>query len=114
MKQDKKRLNVVPPTLRDKKRYISFSFTKAPQEASNEQELSRIIIKNFEKVNGLFKSIKANISLIWLDKDKKEVLIRVNKDNLDELITSLFFLKYQFGLIKINGISQTIKKGKGK
>jgi len=112
MKLQKKKLNVIPPTLRDKKRYVSFTSSKASSEIKNEQDVFRVIVKNFEKTHGLFKSISANLTIISFNKEEKEVLVRVNKDNLDDLLTSLFFLKDQLGLIRIKSIDQTIKKSK--
>jgi len=110
MNSQKKKLNVIPPTLRDKKRYVLFSFSIVPQGVFSKQDFFRIILKNHEKIYGLFNSISANLNLINFDSNKKEILIRVNKDNLDDFITGLFFLKDQFGLIVIKNISQTIKK----
>ncbi len=112
MNSKKKKLNVIPPTLRDKKRYVSFNVSRIGPEIQNENDVFRIIIKNFEKVHGLFKSVSANITIISFNKQEKEILLRVNKDNLDDLLTSMFFLKDQFSLISIKTISQTIKKSK--
>ncbi|MEI8363830.1 MAG: Rpp14/Pop5 family protein [archaeon] len=112
MKLQKKKLSVIPPTLRDKKRYVLFIVSKMQPDIQNEQDVFRIVVKNFEKIHGLFKSISANLTIISFNKSEKEILVRVNKDNLDDLLTSLFFLKDQFGLIKVKTVSQTIKKSK--
>jgi len=108
----KKKLNVIPPTQRDKKRYVLLYLSKIGSDIKNEQEIYKIIIKNFERIHGLFKSVYSNITIISFNKQEKEILIKVNKDYLDDLLTSLFFLKQQFGLVCVKSINQTIKKSK--
>jgi len=105
----KKKLNVIPPTLRMKKRYVILKCSKL--SITNQAEILRHIIHNFENIFGMFKSINAGIILVSFSFEKKEITLRVNKDNLDDLLTSFLFLERDFGLISIK-ISHTIKKSK--
>jgi len=105
----KKKINVIPPTLRMKKRYVILTVSKLP--TTNQVELIKLIISNFESIFGIFKSINASIILVSFSLDKKEIGLRVNKDNLDDLLTSFLFLEKDFGIISIK-VAQTIKKSK--
>ncbi|MFA7576127.1 MAG: Rpp14/Pop5 family protein, partial [archaeon] len=88
---NKKKLNVIRPTLRHKKRYVHFSFSK--EILSDPYNLFTILNNNFQKVFGVFLTAKANITVIDLDLEKREVIVRVNKFYLNQFLGSLFFLK---------------------
>jgi len=105
----KNRLNVIPPTLRMKKRYVVLKCSKL--DTINQSEVIKKILNNYESIFGVFNLINASIILVSFSFEKKEITLRVNKENIDNLLTSLLFLEKDFGLISIK-ISQTIKKSK--
>ena len=71
----KKKLNVIRPTLRHKKRYVHFSFSKGlSYDAYN---LFMLLNNNFQKIFGIFITAKANITVINLDLEKNEITVRV-------------------------------------
>jgi len=104
----KKKLNVIRPTLRHKKRYVHFSFSKGlSYDAYN---LFMLLNNNFQKIFGIFITAKANITVINLDLEKNEITVRVNRVYLEHFLCSLFFIKRDLGLIVIKKVSSTIKR----
>jgi RNase P/RNase MRP subunit POP5 len=107
----KNKINIIRPTLRHKKIYVILSYSK-DLSSFNLKNLYDIIEKNLEKTYGIFVSVNINFTLISVDNDKKELFIRINKKYLRNFLSSLFFLKEDFGLISIKKIKTTIKKSK--
>ncbi len=108
----KKKLNVIRPTLRHKKRYLEIKLlntNKLNLDLLDTAGLHKIFYKNYQKAFGLFNQIEANITIMDFNKDNKTILIRINRFYLNEFISSLFFLKNELNLFKINKISSTIK-----
>jgi RNase P/RNase MRP subunit POP5 len=127
----KKKLNVIRPTLRHKKKYIELkllntnSINNKINNNSNSNsncsyncnklnildayELHKVFYKNFQKVYGLFSQINVNITVIDFNKNNNVILIRINSLYIKEFVSSLFFLNNELGLFKINKIGSTIK-----
>jgi RNase P/RNase MRP subunit POP5 len=119
----KKRINVIRPTLRHKKRYVILKFIETNNYNSNnllyknlnKLNIYKIISKNFQKIYGLFQQVNANITILDYNLENKEVLIRVNREYLDKFIGSLLFIKNtQLPLFCILEIKNTIKNKKEK
>lgn len=102
------KINVIRPTLRHKKRYICLKVSNNLDEL-DKKKISLIFIRNFQKLYGLFSLTNANISVLEVDSKKKTIVIRVNKVNLDQFLSSLFYLNSDFGLIFVQKVSSTIK-----
>ncbi|MFH0905863.1 MAG: Rpp14/Pop5 family protein [archaeon] len=111
--QKKVKLSIVNKALRDKKRYIVITLLNSSNSKLpilNKEELYRQIERNFENIFGIIKASSANI--LVMDAKDNNILIRVNKNNLEELISSLFFLRLNINnsvsIIKFKSISSTM------
>lgn len=105
----KKKLAVIRPTLRHKKRYVLLELLTFPHNLDSKSiflSLSRAL----QKQSGVFVQLDTNITILDADSKTKNILIRVNKEYLEEFISSLFFAQQELGLIKIKSIKSTIKK----
>ncbi len=94
MSKLKKKLNVIRPTLRHKKLYLKLEYTK--EYSSN---LYTLLLKNYEKINGLFSSLECNLTVMENDYTTKTMVVRLNKAYKESFLSSLFFLKQDLGLI---------------
>jgi RNase P/RNase MRP subunit POP5 len=101
----KKRLNVIRPTLRHKKVYLKISFRKEILK----EKIFFLFSKNYQNTYGLFYLINCNLTLIDFNSNKKEIILRINKDYFDSFLTSIFFLKKDLGAIFILKIKTTLK-----
>ncbi|MDD3975668.1 MAG: hypothetical protein PHN22_00680 [Candidatus ainarchaeum sp.] len=101
-----KKINVIRPTLRHKKRYLKISCFNDLSSYDN-KKLAYIFIKNFQKTHGLFKTSSANISV--LDFKNNIIIIRVNKLFLNDFLSSLFYINNDLGLLFIEKQSFTLK-----
>ena len=101
----KKKIGVISPTLRHKKRYVSFSYSNNVDEKG----IGRLLSDNFLRVHGIFANIEANLMIASNDFKHKKLIVRVNKDLLDKFISSLFFLEKELGLVIVESVSSTIK-----
>jgi RNase P/RNase MRP subunit POP5 len=104
MSQIKKKLNVIRPTLRHKKRYFKLSYSK-----ENHTNIYSLLSKNYEKSYGLFSLIESNLTVMDLNTDKKTIIVRINKDYKSLFLSSLFFLKQDLGLIFVLKEASTLK-----
>jgi RNase P/RNase MRP subunit POP5 len=105
----KKKLAVIRPNLRHKKRYLAIELLTYPQGLDSKtiyQSFSRAL----QKQSGIFVQLETNITIIEMDSKTKTILIRVNKIYLDKFVASLFFAQQDLGLIKVKNIKSTIKK----
>jgi RNase P/RNase MRP subunit POP5 len=105
----KKKLAVIRPNLRHKKRYLAIELLTYPQGLDSKtiyQSFSRAL----QKQSGIFVQLEANITVIDMDSKSKTLLVRVNKEYLEEFISSLFFAQSDLGLIHIKSLKSTIKK----
>jgi len=106
MSKIKKKLNVIRPTLRHRKRYFLLTFTK---EFSLNTKIHSLFLKNFEKIHGLFSLIECNLTVMDFNFENKTVVIRINNNYRSLFLSSLFFLKDDFGLISILKEASTLK-----
>lgn len=105
----KKKLAVIRPTLRHKKRYIQLQLLTF-SGVFDSRSLHGVLIKALQKQSGVFSQTEANITIIDIDQKSKTILIRINKEYLEQFIASLFFAQSELGLLKIKDIKSTIKK----
>jgi len=108
----KKKLAVIRPTLRHKKRYIEIQLLSYPQTLDS-KTIYITLTKALQKNSGVFVQLETNITIIDIDTKTKTLLIRVNKEYLEQFISSLFFAQSDLGLIKVKNIKSTIKKIRG-
>ncbi len=107
----KKRLAVIKPTLRHKKRYLQLQLLTYNQPIDS-KIVQTILYKALQKQSGIFSQIETNITIIDTEQKTKTLLIRINKEYLDTFIASLFFAQSDLGLLKVKDIKSTIKKVK--
>ncbi|HRS42385.1 MAG TPA: Rpp14/Pop5 family protein [Candidatus Diapherotrites archaeon] len=105
----KKKLAVIRPNLRHKKRYVHLELLTYPHALDSKTVYSSLS-RALQKQSGIFVQLEANITIIEMDFKAKTILIRVNKDYLEEFLASLFFAQQDLGLLKIKNIKSTIKK----
>lgn len=105
----KKKLAVIRPTLRHKKRYVLLELLTYPQ-ALDSKSIYLSLSRALQKQSGIFVQQETNITLLEINPNTKTALIRVNKEYLEEFISSLFFAQQELGLIKVNSTKSTIKK----
>lgn len=105
----KKKINVIRPTLRHKKRYVTLKFID-PIVDLDKQKIFSALYKTLQKTNGIFVQISTNITVLEFDFENTTALIRINKDYLSEFLGSLFFLESDYGVIKVISIDSTIKQ----
>lgn len=108
----KTKLGVIRPTLRHKKRYILIKIIN-PAIVLDSKKCYSVLTQSMQKNSGIFHQIECNITILDIDLKSQTILIRINKDYLDEFISSLFFVQAELGLIKILEIKSTIKKLNG-
>jgi RNase P/RNase MRP subunit POP5 len=108
----KKKLSVIRPTLRHKKRYILIKLLDTAINFDSKKIYS-VLTQALLKNSGLFVQVDTNITILEADVVSKTLLIRINKDYLNEFISSLFFAQAELGLLKIVETTSTIKKIKG-
>ncbi|HOD89842.1 MAG TPA: Rpp14/Pop5 family protein [archaeon] len=106
----KKKIGVIKPTMRQKKRYIKLK-VYAQQITQDKYKLENTFKKNLQKIYGLFVDVDTNLKIIEIN-EKNEIIIRINKTYLNQFISSLLFLNKEIGIIKIQKISNTLKKQK--
>ncbi len=104
MSKIKKKLNVIRPTLRHRKIYFKISYSK-----ENNSSPYLILSKNYENNYGLFSLISSNLTLMDYNKDLKNFVVRINKDYGGLFLSTLFFLKQDFGLIYVQKEASTLK-----
>jgi RNase P/RNase MRP subunit POP5 len=105
----KKKINVIRPTLRHKKRYVTLKFIGSTI-IQDKQKIFTLLYKSLQKTNGIFVQISTNITVLDFDSETNIALIRINKDYLSEFLGSLFFLDSDFGEVKVISIDSTIKQ----
>lgn len=105
----KTKLAVIKPTLRHKKRYVQLQLLTYNQSL-DARLIHTILCKALQKQSGIFVQIESNITILETNPKTKELIIRINKEYLDEFIGSLFFAQSDLGLIKVKDIKSTIKK----
>ena len=105
----KKKLAVIKPTLRHKKRYVELQLLSYPQNIDS-KTIYTTLTKALQKNSGIFIQLETNITVIDVDSKTKTLLIRVNKEYLEQFISSLFFAQSDLGPIKVKNIKSTIKK----
>jgi len=106
----KKKINVIRPTLRHKKRYISFNYLK-PLPVTTKIKVYLSLFRSLVQDKGLVIANDANITVLSVDESRKEVLVRINMLYLDDFLSSLFLNK-DFALITNISIKSTIKQFK--
>jgi len=102
----KKKINIIRPTLRHKKRYISFNYSKQ-LSITTKIKIYLSLFKSLVQNKGLVVANNANITVLAVDESKKEVLVRINMLCLDDFLGSLFLNK-DLGLISNITIKSTI------
>lgn len=105
----KKKLAVIRPNLRHKKRYIALELLTYPKSLDS-KTIYLSLGHALQKQSGIFVQLETNITILEMDSKSKTLLIRVNKEYLEEFVSSLFFAQSDLGLIHINSIKSTIKK----
>jgi len=104
----KTKLGVIRPTLRHKKRYILLKLIN-PMVTMEQKKLFSVFTLSMQKASGVFAQVDANITILDIDSKSKTILIRLNKEYIDEFTGSLFFAQNEIGLIKVLEIKSTIK-----
>ncbi|MFA5745919.1 MAG: Rpp14/Pop5 family protein [archaeon] len=107
----KTKLAVIRPNLRHKKRYVQLQLLTYNQSI-DQKIIHTTLCRALQKQSGIFAQIESNITILETNPKTKELIIRINKEYLDEFIGSLFFAQSDLGLIKIKDIKSTIKKVK--
>lgn len=113
-----KKLKILPPTLREKKRYIMFQVISEEGETIDYSDLEQAIWNTCLDFLGEYGVSKASI---WLVKncwnEKKHVgIIRCNHKSVHDVIASLGLIsrlgdtKIIIKIIKVSGTIKTIKK----
>jgi len=97
----KKKINPIPKTLRERKRYFKLNVTN-----KNKDDVKKIIYdeaQNFYGINGF-----AKIGLMFV-KDHKD-LVKINKDFVDEFLIVLNYINLKYSGLKIEAtkVSGTI------
>ena len=108
----KTKLGVIRPTLRHKKRYILLKLVN-PDISLDSKKIYSVLTQSLQKSKGIFIQVECNITILEIDNKAKTILIRINKEYIDEFIESLFFAQNELGLIKILEIKNTIKRING-
>ncbi len=104
----KKKLQVIKPTQRHKKRYVLLKvFSNI--DGYTEKDLYFLFNKSFCYTHGFVLGLVANISLLKVDFSEKTLLFRVNKQQLDNFISSLMFVK-EVGVISVVCVESTVKE----
>ena len=106
MKNIKKKVNVIRPTLRHKKVYFKISFSKKIDDV---KKIKNLFFKSYEKTNGIFSQINGNLSILEINSKEGEIILRVNQLYKDDFLSSLFFFKKEFGTIIVLDEKKTIK-----
>jgi|GEM_PF-830144 len=104
----KKKINVIKPTRRHKKRYVQIKVS-FDISGNSEKELYFMFNSAFSYLHGVVKATLANLTLLDVDFQKKCLFFRVNKDCLDDFLGSLLFVK-DLGLVCVVDVKNTIKK----
>lgn len=107
----KKKLKTIRPTLRHKKRYVLLKLLTKPL-SSDLKKTYHILCNGLQKNSGIFIQIDSNITILEIDTKQNTFLVRVNKEHLEDFLSSLFFSQADLGLIKVLEIKTTIKKMK--
>jgi len=107
----KTKLAVIRPNLRHKKRYVQLQLLTYNQSLDG-KVIHTALCKALQKQSGIFVQIESNITVLEINPKTKELIIRINKEYLDEFIGALFFVQSDLGLLKIKKIESTIKKVK--
>ncbi len=105
----KTKLGVIRPTLRHKKRYVLIKLIN-PEVILDSKKIYSVLTQSLQKACGIFVQTECNITILEIESKSQTLLIRTNKEYLDEFIGSLFFAQAELGLIKILEIKSTIKK----
>lgn len=105
----KQKINVIRPTLRHKKRYVTLKFID-PIIDLDQQKIFSALYKSLQKANGIFVQIATNITVLEYNSESFTALVRVNKDYLSEFLGSLFFLGEEYGVVKVISVNSTIKQ----
>lgn len=108
----KTKLGVIRPTLRHKKRYVLIKLIN-PEISLESKKIHSVLTQSLQKTCGIFVQTECNITILEIDTKTQTILIRINKEYLDEFIGSLFFAQNETGLIKVLEVKSTIKKLKG-
>ena len=105
----KQKINVIRPTLRHKKRYVTLKFID-PVIDLDKQKIFYALYKSLQKSNGIFVQISTNITVLEYNSESFTALVRVNKDYLSEFLGALFFLGEEYGVVKVISVDSTIKQ----
>jgi RNase P/RNase MRP subunit POP5 len=104
----KKKIKVIKPTQRHKKRYVLIEVTKDISKYT-QKDIFYLFFKNVSYFKGFIIANLLNIVVLDVFSNKKQILFRVNKQYIDEFIGSLFFIK-DLGAIKVVSITTTFKR----
>ncbi len=113
MKNVKKSIKPIPPTMRGKKRYISFELIGG--EKLSENEISKAVWENFLKLYGEVGVARQKIWMIEFKKGKG--IIRCANETTEEVKAGLLFLKKVSSMSvnpKITLVSGSLKKLRAK
>ncbi|MDK2868899.1 MAG: ribonuclease protein subunit [Pyrococcus sp.] len=109
------RPKTLPPTLRDKKRYIAFKVISETQ--FNKDEVKDVIWKACLRTLGELGTAKAKPWLIKFDETTQMGIVRCDRNHVYDVIFSLTLVSDINGneaIIKVLGVSGTIKRLKRK
>lgn len=105
----KKKIQVIKPTKRHKKRYVLIEVSKDIDKYT-EKELYYLFYNSLCFLHGFVLANLTNIVLLEVNnQDKqKQLLFRVNKEHLELFLGSLLFVK-DVGVIKVVDIKSTLR-----
>jgi ribonuclease P/MRP protein subunit POP5 len=112
-----KKLKILPPTLREKKRYIAFQVISEESETFSYSDLEQAIWNTSLDFLGEYGVSKTSIWLMkdcW-DQNKQMGIIRCNHKSVHSVITSLGLIsrlgdtKITIKILKVSGTIKTVK-----
>jgi RNase P/RNase MRP subunit POP5 len=106
----KKKIQVIKPTQRHKKRYVLIEVSKDIDNYT-EKEIFYLFLNSLYYLHGFVVANITNLVLLEANTSKKQILFRVNKEYLDCFLGSLLFVK-NVGVVKVVTVKSTIKSFK--
>ena len=104
MPVQKKSLKPIPPTLREKKRYIFFELQC--DSALKKSDVNKALWNAFFELFGQLGAAEINPQLIEFDSKKNSGILKCSRNNVEKARTALLFLKKVSGK---NVIPKTLK-----
>jgi len=98
----------LPPTLREKRRYVVFELISLSEEKFSKKEVEKALTSSLFKTLGLFGVSDSSYWLVKFYEDSQTGIIRVTNEYKDKLIASLnFFTEVNFKKIRVKLLKTT-------